>query len=174
MPEAEQSQIQIREHNQTTSTAATDAGMPATVVLQNPQTAAVGSGMPESTVLQPPTQPMEGVTEQSVPPEMSNLQDEPEHYGSDSTADSESDSSGPNPGSTRALTSAKSGRRSGDLQGKPCKPKRLIPLRLSVQRYLQPNHSSNLMCLGTGELISGTPAIRNRRSLKTSLLQKKC
>ena len=93
-PEEEHSQLQNREHNPTTSTAATVAGMPASAVLQNPQSAAADSGMPESTVLQPPTQPMEGVTEQSVPPDMSKLQDEPGHYSTDSAADSESDSSG--------------------------------------------------------------------------------
>ena len=96
-PEEEHSQILNREHNQTTSTAATDAGRPASVVLQNPQSAAAGSGMPESAVLQPPTQPMEGVTEQSVPPDMSKLQDEPVRYSTDSgadSADSETDSSG--------------------------------------------------------------------------------
>ena len=88
MPEDEHSQLNNREHNQTTSTAATDAGMPASVVLQNLQSAAAGSGMPESAVLQN-LQPMEGVTE-SVPPEMLQFQDESGHY---STADGESDSS---------------------------------------------------------------------------------
>ena len=88
MPEDEQSQLNTREHTQTTSTAATDAGMPASVVLQNPQSAAAGSGMPESAVLQN-IQSMEGVTE-SVPPEMLQFRDEAGHH---STADGESDSS---------------------------------------------------------------------------------
>ena len=65
MPENEHSQTQ---HN--IPTAAAGVGMPTSAVLQNPQSAAADSGMPESAVLQPPTQPMEGVTDQSVPPEM--------------------------------------------------------------------------------------------------------
>ena len=67
--------------------------MPTSAVLQNPQSAAADSGMPESAVLQPPTQPMEGVTDHSVPPEMYKIQEEPEHFSTDSAADSESDSS---------------------------------------------------------------------------------
>ena len=95
-PEEEHSQVLNREHNQTTSTAATDAGRPASVVLQNPQSAAADSGRPESAVLHPQIQPMEGVTEQSVPPDMSKLQDEQPRYSTDSGADSaesETDSS---------------------------------------------------------------------------------
>ena len=91
MPENEQSQLQRLEHNILTAAAA--VGMPTSAVLQNPQSAAADSGMPESAVLQPPTQPMEGVTDHSVPPEMSKIQEEPERYSTDSAADSESDSS---------------------------------------------------------------------------------
>ena len=93
MPEDEQSSLNNREHNPTSSTAATDAGMPASAVLQKLQSAAADSGMPESAVLQPPIQPMEGVTEQSEAPDMSKLQDESEDF---STAESESDSSDKN------------------------------------------------------------------------------
>ena len=78
-----------------------------------------------------------------------------------------------NPGCTLALTSVKKGRGSGGLQGKLCKPKRLLPARLPVRRYLQPHLSSNLTSLGTGALTSGMPGVRRRRSLKTSLHQKK-
>ena len=107
MPEDGQPQITNRDHNQTTSTAATDAGMPASAVMQNLQSAATGagmpesvvlqklqsaaagSGMPESAVLQPPIQSMEGVTE-SVPSDMLQSQDGSGHHGD---AEGESDAS---------------------------------------------------------------------------------
>ena len=90
MPEDEQSSLNNRKHNQTSTTAATDTGMPVSVVLQTTQTAAADSGKLESAVLQLQNQPMEGVTEQSAAPDMSKPQDESENF---STAESESDSS---------------------------------------------------------------------------------
>ena len=93
IPENEQSQFQRLEHNTSILTAAAAAGIPASAVLQHPQTAAADSGILESAVLQSQTQPMDGVTDLSVPPEMSQIQEEPGHYSTDSAADSESDSS---------------------------------------------------------------------------------
>ena len=88
--ESELSQFNRLERNTANLLAAAAAGIPASAVLQKPQTAAADSGILESAVLQTQPQPMDGVTDSSVPPEMSHIQEEPERY---STADSESDSS---------------------------------------------------------------------------------
>ena len=90
IPEDELSQFNRLERNTSKLIAAAAAGIPASAVLQNPQTAAADSGILESAVLQIQPQPMDGVTDTSVPPEMSYIQEEPERY---STAESESDSS---------------------------------------------------------------------------------
>ena len=93
IPENEHSQFQRLERNTSILIAAAAAGIPAPAVLQNPQTAAADSGILESAVLQTQSLPMDGVTDSSVPPEMSHIQEEPERYSTDSAADSESDSS---------------------------------------------------------------------------------
>ena len=93
IPESELSQFKRLERNTSKLIAAAAAGIPASAVLQQPQTAAADSGILESAVLQTQSQPMDGVTDSSVPPEMSQIQEEPEHYSTDSAADSESDSS---------------------------------------------------------------------------------
>ena len=74
-------------------TAAVAAGIPASAVLPKPQTAAADTGLPVSAVLQSQSQPMEGDTDSSVPPEMYQIQVESDSYGS---ASSESDSADKN------------------------------------------------------------------------------
>ena len=89
LPESELSQFNRLERNTAAliQNAAAAAGHLASAVLPQPQLAAASTGPPVSAVLQP--QSMEGVTDSSVPPEMFQIQNESDSYGS---ADSETDS----------------------------------------------------------------------------------